>query len=260
MNVPILLFGDKEINGYKPYHSELIKEYEIEPVVYTQEEAKTTTAYLCYSSGTTGKQKGVEITHRNVVTNLTQIINIEQDFGSHSIFMGVLPFYHNYALLCSVHLTLICGATTIVLPDFDVEIFCRCIEKYKINYIHAVPPIILRLVKDPIVRKYDLSSVKMIVSGAVSLGYELERVFFTLFRIPIKQAFGSCGILLQSMEAKIISDDGDDLGPNKPGELCVRGPNIMKGYLNNRDATNAAFDKDGFLYTGDIAYVDDQGL
>ncbi|CAG8822160.1 14036_t:CDS:2, partial [Cetraspora pellucida] len=236
----------------------LIKEHEIEPVTYTPKETISTTAYLLYSSGTTGKPKGVEITHRNLVAGLVQFREFEKDISSHSILMGVM------------------GSTAVTLPNFDVKTFCCCIQKHKINYIHATPPIIIRLVKDPIAKIYDLSSVKIIVSAAAPLGYELECVFFNIFNVPIKQAFGlteamshysdsknsvsgSCGMLLPNMNAKILSDDGHELGPNDPGELCIRGPTVMKGYLKNKDATDAAFDKDGFLHTGDIAYVDNQG-
>ncbi|CAG8821982.1 20943_t:CDS:2, partial [Cetraspora pellucida] len=266
----------------------LIKEHEIEPVTYTPKETISTTVYMLYSSGTTGKQKGVEITHRNLVASLVQFREFEKDISSHSILMGVMPFSHVYALICVVHIALIRGATTVILPNFDVKTFCSCIQKYKLNYIHATPPIILTLVKDPIAKTYDLSSVKVIVSAAAPLGNELERVFFNIFNIPIKQAYGknnnnkqvdyrlteitishysdsnnmvsgSCGLLMPNMSAKILSNDGHELGPNNPGELCIRGPTAMKGYLKNKDATDAIFDKDGFLHTGDIAYVDNQG-
>ncbi|CAG8514232.1 14834_t:CDS:10, partial [Dentiscutata erythropus] len=269
----VLVFGDEEIKGYKPYRSVLIGDHEIEPVYYTPEEARTTTAYLLYSSGTTGKQKGVEITHTNLNANLAQLLGASCDLGPNSILMGVLPFFHIYALNCILHGTFIHGATTIVLPSFNVETFCEAIQKYRITHIHAVPPIILKLVNVSVVQKFDLSSVNMIISAAAPLSDELEKKFNEMFKVPILQCYGltetssivhypdtkninnsapgSIGFLLPNVKVKILSEDGD--------EMWLHGPNVMKGYLNNKEATNAVFDKDGFFNTGDIASVDEQG-
>ncbi|CAG8588370.1 16931_t:CDS:10, partial [Cetraspora pellucida] len=277
----ILLFGDNEIKGYKPYRSVLIGDREIEPVTYTPEEARSTTAYLPYSSGTTGKQKGVELTHTNINVNLAQLLGADCHLGSQSIMMGILPFFHIYSLTAILHGTFIHGATTIVLPCFDVKTFCETIQNYKINHIYAVPPIIIKLVDDPVVQDFDLSSVEMIVSAAAPLGDKLEKKFFEMFNIPLLQAYGltetspilhypgtknpknavpgSIGTLVPNVKAKIISEDGHELGYNELGELYVQGPNVMKGYLNNKEATDAVFDKDGFFITGDMAYVDKQG-
>ncbi|KAF0555170.1 acetyl-CoA synthetase-like protein [Gigaspora margarita] len=276
----ILLFGDKEIESYKPYRSILIGEREIEPVSYSPEEAKITTAYLPYSSGTTGKQKGVEITHTNIAVNLTQLISSDRKLGPHSRIMGILPFFHIYALTAILHAPLIHGATVVVLSSFSIKTFCESIQTYKINHIYAVPPIILRLINDPLVQQFDLSSVNLVISAAAPLSDELEKEFYKMFKIPIFQAFGltetspllhhsdttknavpgSIGVLAPNLKAKILSEDGRELGYNEPGELWVHGPNVMKGYFNNKEATDAVFDKDGFFNTGDIAFVDEQGI
>ncbi|RIB19056.1 hypothetical protein C2G38_2016005 [Gigaspora rosea] len=273
-NFRIFLFGDNEIDGYKPFRSELIGEREIEPNVYTPEEANSTTAYICYSSGTTGKQKGVEITHTNLVSNLAQIYNVEKDLGTHSVLAG--PFYHAYALICCIHVTLIYGATLIIFPSYNIKTLCHCIQEYKIDYVHAAPPVILDLINYPDAKEYDLSSVKIIVSSGAPLCRELAYMFYEHFNIRIKQTYGltealavyysnsntiidSCGTLLPNIKVKILSNDGHELGINEPGELCVHGPLIMKGYLSNPSAINITFDNDGFLHTGDIGYVDGQG-
>ncbi|KAF0554941.1 acetyl-CoA synthetase-like protein [Gigaspora margarita] len=278
----VLLFGDKEIKGYKPYRFTLIGNREIEPVSYNPEEAKTATVYLPFSSGTTGKQKGVELTHTNIIANLEQLINAKCNLGPQSIIMGILPFYHIYSLSCILHGTLIHGATLVILPSFNVETFCGSIQKYKINHIYAVPPIILQLVNNPVVQNYDLSSVNLIISGAAPLSEELAKKCFKMFKIPTFQAYGltetspvlhhpdtidlsnaisgSIGLLVPNVKAKLLSEDGLELGYNESGELWVHGPNVMKGYLKNKEATDSAFDKDGFFNTGDIATVDKQGI
>ncbi|RIB29748.1 hypothetical protein C2G38_2238722 [Gigaspora rosea] len=256
----ILLFGDKEIKEYKPYCSILIGDHEIEPVSYTPEEAKSTTAYLLYSSRTTGKPKGIELTHTNIVANLAQLIIAECELGPHSTITGSS------------------GATAIVHSSSSVETFCKLIQSYRINHIYASPPMIRKLVNDPLVQQFDLSSVDKIINATSPLSDKLERKFYEMFKIPIFQIYGltetslvlshpdtmknevpgSSGILVPNMKAKILSEDGRELGYNEPGELWIQGPNIMKGYLNNKDATRADIDKDGFFRTGDIASVDEQ--
>ncbi|KAF0561670.1 acetyl-CoA synthetase-like protein [Gigaspora margarita] len=275
----ILLFGDKEIKEYKPYCSILIGDHEIEPVSYTPEEAKSTTAYLLYSSGTTGKPKGIELTHTNIVANLAQLIIAECGLGPHSIITGNSQFCHGYALICTLHASLIRGATAIVHSSSSVETFCELIQSYKINHIYATPPMIRKLVDDPLIQQFDLSSVDKVINATSPLSDKLERKFYEMFKIPIFQIYGlsetslvlshpdtiknevpgSSGILVPNMKAKILSEDGRELGYNEPGELWIQGPNIMKGYLNNKDASYTDIDKDGFFSTGDIASVDEQG-
>ncbi|CAG8806962.1 11696_t:CDS:2, partial [Racocetra persica] len=186
----VMLFGDKEIKGYKPYRSILIGDREIEPIYYTPEEAKSTTAYLCYSSGTTGKQKCIERTHTNVVAHLAQIIIAGCKLGPHSIIMGTTQFCHGYALKVILHGALIHGATAIIHSSFNVKTFGESIQKFKINYIYAAPPTILKLVNDPLVQQFDLSSVDMIISATAPLNDKLKRKFYEMFKIPIFQVYG----------------------------------------------------------------------
>ncbi|CAI2174496.1 11998_t:CDS:2, partial [Funneliformis geosporum] len=280
VNIPeskIFLFGDEEVNEILPYNS-LFGEREAIPVEYTPQEVKETTALLCYSSGTSGKQKGVETTHFNMVANVLQILAIEQEAHPGIIYMGVLPFFHIYGMNLLMHYVLVLGASCVVLPKFEFEIFCRIIENYKVSTAHIVPPIVLLLVKSPITKKYNLSSLQIIISGAAPLSKELSESFYNVHKIKIKQGYGltettpvinlsltndivqgSCGILVPNMECKLISEDGQEVGYNTPGELCVRGPNVMKGYLNNKEATDAVIDKDGYFHTGDVSLVDDNG-
>lgn len=273
----IFLFGDAEINGIKPYSS-FISEKEANPIEYSQEEAKSTTAYLCYSSGTTGKNKGVETTHFNIVANLSQLYAHEDDVNFDTIYIGLLPFFHIYGLCCIIHFPIIKGASVVIIPKYELSAFCRIIQDYRVNKITVVPPIILSLVKDPIVKNYDLSSLQLCLCSAAPLSKELSNEFTKIYNVPIKQGYGlteaspathltktdnivpgSIGKLISNMECKILSEDGKELGVDQHGELCVRGPNIMKGYLNNKEATDACIDGKGWLHTGDIVTVDKFG-
>ncbi|KAF0510187.1 acetyl-CoA synthetase-like protein [Gigaspora margarita] len=166
----IFLFEEREIDGFQPYCS-LISDHEIEPVSYTPEEARTTVAFIWYSSGTVGKPMGVEITHTNIVANVAQISTVD-DSGKDDIFIGVL------------------GGSTVVIPKFYLKNFCSCIQKYKISYVHVVPPIVVALAKYPDLKYYDISSLRMILSAAAPLGKESSEEFYKILKVPIKQGYG----------------------------------------------------------------------
>ncbi|UZO21568.1 uncharacterized protein OCT59_013955 [Rhizophagus irregularis] len=234
VNIPrsnIFLFGNEEIDEIKLY-SFLKSEREVNPIEYSPEEAKSTTAYLSYSSGTTGKNKGVETTHSNIVTNLAQIGCNNDDVNSSTIFIGVLPLHHIYSIITLIHLTLLKGASVVLMPnfEFDLPTFCKTIQDYKVNFV-------------PIRQSY----------GATE--YSFTHFVKYAENIPIE----SIGKPIPNVECKIISEKGKELGYKQEGELCVRGPNIMKGYLNNKEATDACIDNEGWFHTGDIAKVDEFG-
>jgi Acyl-CoA synthetases (AMP-forming)/AMP-acid ligases II len=173
------------------------------------------------------------------------------------------------------------GATIVTMPRFDLEQFLNLIQTYRVTLSHIVPPIVLQLTKNPMVEKYDLSSLKMIFSGAAPLGEELSRECIQRIGCSIRQGYGmtetspvthsspadpakmklgAVGPPAPNTECKLIDPvTGAELGPNQEGELCVRGPQIMKGYLNNPEATANTIDSDRWLHTGDIGYADDDG-
>lgn len=269
----IFVFGDHEINGIQPYTS-ILSIREIEPVRFTPEEIKSTTAFLCYSSGTTGKNKGVETTHYNLISNIMQYRAFEGDnVHSNLCYLGVLPFYHMYALSINLHFSLLLGATSIVIQKFDIETFYRAIQDYKVDIAPIVPPILLLMVKNPA-----KCNLKYVMCGAAPLSQSLSDDFDRIYNIPIKQIYGlteisplshigpleklvngSVGVLLPNIEAKILSEEGHELGFDQLGELYLRGPMVMKGYLNNLEATNNCIDKDGWFRTGDVVKIDKDG-
>lgn len=274
----VFVFGDKAVNGWQPYNT-LVKKEEMEPVKLTPEEVAKETAYLCFSSGTTGLSKGVETTHRNLVANILQISALDPEtYNPNEVFMGVLPFYHIYGLTIIVHVLAYLGATVVVIPRFDLGLFCHSVQKYKVTVAHVVPPIALLLAKNPLVSDYDFSSIKTLACGAAPLSKDLALAVTKRLGCNVIEGYGmtecspvahfsrvkgnkpgSIGTLVANMTAKIVSEEGKELGPGETGELWLHGPNVMKGYLKNPVATKNTIDADGYLHTGDIGYVDKDG-
>jgi 4-coumarate--CoA ligase len=149
-------------------------------------------AFLAFSSGTTGLPKGVMLTHRNIVADLLLVKNAVGNWYSsaNDKFLGVLPFFHIYGLTGLVHQTLHRGIEIVVMPAFDMETFLKIIQEYRITFIYVAPPVIVRLARDRMVDKYDLSSVKMITSGAAPLTRELVDAVHKRLNIKINQAYG----------------------------------------------------------------------
>ena len=234
---------------------------------------------LPYSSGTTGRAKGVMLTHRNAVAMLSQLAPLATDLTGRSA-IAVLPFYHAYGMQIQMNGTLHRGTTTVTMPRWDLEQFLALIQQYRITTLILVPPIVLALAKHPRVADFDLSSVEVIGSGAAPLGADLQRAASERVA-PVRQGYGmtetsvgvsgwpqdgagmvdgAVGYLLPNVQARIVDvDSGADLEPGARGELLVRGPNVMRGYLNAREATDAMLDAEGWLHTGDVARFDAQG-
>ncbi|MFI1074065.1 4-coumarate--CoA ligase family protein [Streptomyces puniciscabiei] len=240
-------------------------------------------AALPYSSGTTGTPKGVMLTHRQIATNLAQLEPAAPAAPGDRI-LAVLPFFHIYGLTALMNAPLRKGATVVVLPRFDLETFLAAIDNHRITGLYAAPPIVLALAKHPAVARYDLSSLKYVISAAAPLDATLARACSERLGLPpIGQAYGmtelspgthivpldrlhdapagTVGRLIAGTEMRIVSlDDPDkDLGTGEVGEILIRGPQVMKGYLGRPDATAAMIDTDGWLHTGDIGHVDAGG-
>jgi acyl-CoA synthetase (AMP-forming)/AMP-acid ligase II len=235
-------------------------------------------AYLPYSSGTTGLPKGVMITHRNLVANLCQIRAVHQVRGT-DIVLAALPWFHIFGLQSCLNLALREGATIVTTPRFEPREFLRLVERHKVTRVAVVPPIVLALARHPDVGEHDSSSLRLITSGAAPLGTDLARACAERLGCRVNQAYGmteigwshampddaddglDCvGPALPGVECRVIDPaTGLDLPSGAPGELLVRGPASMRGYLNNDEATAATVDGDGFVHTGDIVVTDDAG-
>lgn len=244
---------------------------------------KTDLVALPYSSGTTGLSKGVALTHFNLVANISQYVGMERSVGPGDVFLATLPWFHIYGMVVVMHAGLYRGVKLVALPSFDLASYLRLTQEHRVTVAHIVPPIALLLAKHPSVAQYDVSSLRAVFSGAAPLSREVEdQLRQRLPKVRIIQGYGmtemsplshvclltddavppgSCGQLVPNCEAKLVHlETGQPLRSyDDEGELCVRGPNIMQGYLNRPDATKETIDADGFLHTGDIAKVDREG-
>jgi acyl-CoA synthetase (AMP-forming)/AMP-acid ligase II len=233
---------------------------------------------LPYSSGTTGLPKGVMLTHRNLVANVLQVASI-RPLGPGDVMVGVLPFFHSYGQTVVMSMSLRHGTTVVTMPRFDLDQYLSLSERYRATLAYLAPPVVLALAKHPSVDGYDLSSLRSVMSGAAPLdaelalacaerlgcevvqGYGLTEVSPVSHATPIGAPLrpGSIGPLVPGTDARIVEIvTGRDVEPGSSGELLLRGPQLMKGYLNNEAATAAAIE-DGWLRTGDVAAVDADG-
>jgi acyl-CoA synthetase (AMP-forming)/AMP-acid ligase II len=236
-------------------------------------------ALLPYSSGTTGLAKGVMLTHRACLTNVVQMLTLMPVTPADRV-LAVAPFFHAVGLVVLAGRALARGATLVTLPRFDVTGFLAALQDHRITQTVVVPPIVLALAKHPAVDRYDLSCMEWLGCGAAPLSAELQQACAERIGCPVGQGYGmteatagialwpvgtpavpgSSGRLLPGIRARIADPGtGADLGPGQAGELLVRTPALMTGYLGNPAASAATVDEDGWLHTGDIARFDTDG-
>ncbi|GAA6012359.1 hypothetical protein JCM11491_007109 [Sporobolomyces phaffii] len=246
---------------------------------------KTTVAYLGYSSGTSGKAKGVRTSVYNMTSVLSMLAPLDRDITDQDVSIAVLPLNHIYGLTKLLHWPVLVGTPVLVMPKYEIKQLCQLVERHKVSILMLVPPIALSLARDPVATRYDLSSLRLVISGAAPLGPELEKELANrLPKCDVIQAYGltessptthvalkpynkrgSIGPNLPMLRSRIVDLESDkDLGPNESGELLLSAPSIMLGYHNKPDATAETLvtdaDGDVWLRTGDIAHVDDDGL
>ncbi|GAA5824248.1 hypothetical protein JCM11251_001581 [Rhodosporidiobolus azoricus] len=255
----------------------LVSDNLLEP--HTVNDPKNTLAYLGYSSGTSGKAKGV----RTSVYNMTSVLSILEPLKLYEgdILVALLPLNHIYGLTKLLHWPILHGAPVVIPPKFELNSLCSLIQKYRITVLLLVPPIALQIARSPERKKYDLSSLRLIISGAAPLGPELEKELADglpnakvcqgygltetspTTHVGIDSPRGSIGPILPMMQARLIDpESGKDVPRGEAGELWLAGPNVMLGYLNRPEANAETLVQDPlypgttWLRTGDIGHVD----
>ncbi|CAO3634571.1 unnamed protein product [Mucor fragilis] len=274
-NIPkdkIFLFGERAIDGVQPFSAIASKQVVQIPL---QGVDSQDLAFICFSSGTTGVAKGVMLTHKNFVSQMIMVTDFEQTDANQKddMIIGFLPFFHIFGLTTLVLRAFYSNTPVVVVPKYDLELVCQLIEKYKVTQGPIVPPVAVQLAKNDVVLKYDLSSLRIISSGAAPLGSEHIDALHLRVKAPVRQGYGltettagcvyqrlgvspsgSTGVLVANMECKLVDEEGN--GPDQPGEILMRGPVIMKGYLNDDKANAETFTHDGWMRTGDVAKFD----
>ncbi|KAJ5689000.1 Acyl-CoA ligase inpC [Penicillium macrosclerotiorum] len=259
----------------------------LEPLKWGPGEGARRTAFLCYSSGTSGLPKGVMISHRNVIANTLQITAFDKSYRQplqpsdgksiwSEVALALLPQSHIYSLVVICHAGPYRGDQAVVLPKFELKSYLASIQNFKITGLYLVPPIIINMLRSQeVCSKYDLSSVKILFTGAAPLGMETATEFLKIYpNVLIRQGYGltetstvvsstqphdiflgSSGSLIPGIEARIMSPEGQEITAyDTPGELVVKSPSVVLGYLNNEKATKETFE-DGWMRTGDEAVV-----
>ncbi|RYP11303.1 hypothetical protein DL764_000121 [Monosporascus ibericus] len=259
---------------------------ELEPLAWTKGQGGRQVAYLCYSSGTSGLPKAVMISHLNVIANIMQIRWHEQPARTRrgvetQAYVALLPLSHIYGLVVVANGGIYRGDGAMVLPRFELKTLLECIQRYKINMMHIVPPIIITLLRNAeLCAEYDLSSIRLIYTGAAPMGAEThEEVRRAFPGWEVAQGYGmtetatvvsstseddvvvgTSGSLVPRTRARILDGDGREVTEHgKRGELLVQSPSVSLGYHNNERATaeTFVFDDDGgrWIRTGDVAVV-----
>ncbi len=232
---------------------------------------------LPYSSGTTGLPKGVMLTHHNLVANLAQSKPMFS-YADGEVALAVLPFFHIYGMQVLMNGLLADGLTVITMPRFDMEQGLQLMQEHGVTQFFAVPPIVLGLAKHPAVDNVDLTKLERIFCGAAPLGAELAEEAAARIKATVVQGYGmtelspishatvgddlkpgSSGVTAPNTQCRLVDPEGNDVGVGAEGELWIKGPQVMKGYLNNPEATAATIDDEQWLHTGDVARIDADG-
>jgi long-chain acyl-CoA synthetase len=236
------------------------------------------TAVILYTSGTTGTPKGAEITHSNLQSNVEVVVRM-LSVGTGDVILGALPLFHAFGQTCGLNTAISSGACLALVPRFDAGRVLETIERERVTVFEAVPTMYVALLHHPGRERFDVSTLRLCVSGGAALPVEVLRGFEAAFECTVLEGYGlsetspvasfsqadrerkpgSIGTPVNGVEMKVVGEDRNQVAPGEVGEIAIRGPNVMKGYWHRPDATADAIDQDGWFYTGDLARVDEDG-
>ena len=271
-----LPLGFPKREGFHAF-AELLKRPPAEPHVPDPEDL----ALLQYTGGTTGLSKGAMLTHRNLVANVLQIDAWDptsKDLVGKGVMLGALPFFHVYGMTVAMNYGLFSGYKIVLLPRPEIKAIVEAIEKHQVTHFPGVPTLYVAFNNFPGIERRDLKSVRACISGSAPLPLEVAERFERLTGAKLVEGYGlteaspvthcnplygerrlgSVGLPFPGVDAKVVDEEGKELPPGEVGELAVKGPNVMKGYWNRPEETQKTL-KDGWLFTGDLAKMDEDG-
>ncbi|HZS93959.1 MAG TPA: AMP-binding protein, partial [Chloroflexota bacterium] len=236
------------------------------------------TAVLLYTSGTTGRPKGAELTHDNMSTNARTMATTLVKATPEDVIMGCLPLFHSFGLTCALNTAVFAGASLALLPRFDPVKVLETIEREKVTVFEGVPTMYAALLHAPNAAQYDTGSLRTCISGGSAMPVELLRQFEATFGAPILEGYGlsetspvasfnhpdrerkvgSIGTQVAGVRMRVVDDAGRDVPVGEIGEIAIQGENVMKGYWRRPAETTAAI-PDGWFRSGDLARADEEG-
>ena len=241
----------------------------------THPSGDTDTFNILYTSGTTGVPKGVMLTHGNLAKDAEILAEMRGEIEPDTVVIGALPLYHVYGITSVLNVSMYLGFTIELFTHFDPEAVIRVTEEEARTLFFGVPTMLNRLIQVASEKPPERTSLKFCISGGASLPVEFLKRFETLFNTTIHEGYGltecpvcvenpygkktkpgSIGLPIPEFSARIVGEDGKDVSPGEKGELLIKGPSVMKGYLNRPEETAETI-RDGWLYTGDIARMDE---
>jgi long-chain acyl-CoA synthetase len=249
-----------------------------EPAPEVAERRPDDTAVILYTSGTTGTPKGAELTHSNLLRNVEVSVGLFE-LDERAVTLGALPFFHAFGQTCALNATVAVGGCLTLIPRFDGGKALEIMERDGVTVFEGVPTMFAAILHDPRADETDASGLEVCVSGGAAMPVEVMRAFEEKFGCQILEGYGlsetspvasfnrrdrerkpgSIGLPVDGVEMRVVDDDGNELPPGEPGEVAIRGHNVMKGYWHREDATAEALDADGWFKTGDIARIDEDG-
>jgi long-chain acyl-CoA synthetase len=252
---------------------------EVEPHTEVAERSDDDTAVILYTSGTTGTPKGAELTHSNLTRNVEVTRDTLIRADADDVILGALPLFHSFGQTCGMNLAVSAGACLTMIPRFDPGKAREIIQRDRATIFEGVPTMYAAMLNHPERERFDASTLRLCVSGGASLPLQVMRGFEQAFDAIILEGYGlsetspvasfnhpdrerkpgSIGTPIDGVEMKLVDDDGNEVPQGEPGEVAIRGHNVMKGYWNRPDATAESITGEGWFHTGDIARVDEDG-
>jgi long-chain acyl-CoA synthetase len=259
--------------GLDPRHLE-----NLEPVTEPTPRAAEDTAVILYTSGTTGKPKGAELTNANLASNATTTAVTLIEVTDQDVVMGCLPLFHVFGLTCGLNASVGAGACLTLIPRFDPVKALQVIERDRVTVFEGVPTMYSAILHVEDRGRFDVSTLRVCISGGSAMPVEVMRSFESAFGCVILEGYGlsetspvasfnhpgaerkpgSIGVPVAGVELRLVDNDGVQSGPGEIGEIEIRGENLMKGYWRRPEATAEAV-SDGWFHTGDLATVDEDG-